>query len=372
MRLTLIGPVYPYRGGIAWFTTSLGHELLSAGHQIQIVSFSRQYPSWLYPGKSDKDPSQQHVQVSAQFLLDPIYPHTWMRTIRQIKQFDPQMVIIQWWTTFWAPAFWFISRSLQKRKIPVAFVIHNVMPHEARFFDRWLVRATLKHGNALIYLSPQEGERLRNLLPGSRVYPSSLPIFKISQTHLDRSIAKQKLGLNSDQKVLLFFGLVRPYKGLSVLLNALEILHKEGIKPILIVVGEFWEDPETYIRQIHNLSLADQVKIENRYVPNEEVGIYFSAADGFVAPYVEGTQSAAIKVAMDYQIPILASDKISGDLSLTDYPVFVHPSGDVAELAASIRQFLRESPSQTTPKFQPHGWQDTILLIEQLCAELSG
>jgi glycosyltransferase involved in cell wall biosynthesis len=372
MRLTLIGPVYPYRGGIAWFTTSLGHELLSAGHQIQIVSFSRQYPSWLYPGKSDKDPSQQHVQVSAQFLLDPIYPHTWMRAIRQIKQFDPQLVIIQWWTTFWAPAFWSISRSLQKRKIPVAFIVHNVMPHEARFFDRWLVRETLKHGNALIYLSPLEGERLKNLLPDSRFLPSTLPIFKISQTHLDRSIAKQKLGLTSDQKVLLFFGLVRPYKGLSVLLNALEILHEEGIKPILIVVGEFWEDPEAYFRQIHNLSLADQVRIENRYVPNEEVGVYFSAADGFVAPYIEGTQSAAIKVAMGYQIPILASDKISGDLPLTDYPVFVHPSGDVVELAASIRRFLRESPSQTTPKFHPHGWQDTILLIEQLCAELSG
>ena len=372
MRFTLVGPVYPYRGGIAWFTTSLGQELISAGHQVQIVSFSRQYPSWLYPGKSDKDPSQQHVQVPAQFLLDPLYLHTWIRTIRNISQFHPQMVIIQWWTTFWAPALWVISLFLQRKKIPVTFVIHNVMPHEARFFDRWLVQKTLKHGNALIYLSPKEGERLLKLLPGSRIEPSRLPIFDISQTHIDRSSARQKLGLPEDRTIFLFFGLVRPYKGLSVLLSSLKLLQEEGIKPILIIVGEFWENPEIYIQQIQDLSLTEQVIIENRFVPNEEVGIYFSAADGFIAPYTDGTQSAAIKVAMSYHIPVLASDNISSDLSYTDYPLFVHPAGDIKGLASSIQQFMDEPRKQTIPPNCPSGWNELITLVEQLCTELTG
>jgi glycosyltransferase involved in cell wall biosynthesis len=372
MKLTLIGPVYPYRGGIAWFTTSLGHELLSAGHQVQIISFSRQYPAWLYPGKSDKDPSQQHVQVSAQYLLDPIYLSSWKRTIQQIKQFEPKLVIIQWWTTFWAPAFWVIAHSLRVRRIPASFIIHNVMPHEARFYDRFLVRETLKKGSALIYLSPQEGERLKTLLPGSCSFSAKLPLFSIGSGRIDRREAREKLSLSNQDFILLFFGLIRPYKGLDILIKALGILRKQGTTPVLLIVGEFWESLQSYQQLIEEQGLSERIRIVNQFIPNEEVVYYFSAADAFVAPYIGGTQSASIKVAMNYQLPILASDRIVSDLPQDNYPFLIHPAGDINALALSILKFIEEPPPLAPQLEAMESWKDLIKIVEKIGFQMNG
>lgn len=364
MKITLVGPVHPYRGGISHFTTSLSWELASADHQVQMISFKRQYPSWLYPGESDKDPSKDHEQVEALYTLDPFYAWTWFQAIRQVIDFGPDLVLIQWWTTFWAPAFGIISALLAWRRIPVAFCVHNVIPHEKRLPDIWLSRWALSRASAFISLSPKENERLAQLLPGVRIFQSRLPVPSSRKPTLDRAAARRDLGIPPDHPVLLFFGIVRPYKGLGVLLEALGRL-RGGLYPTLIVAGEFWGDQQSYQKQISRLDLATQVIIENRYIPNEELERYFVAADAFVAPYINGTQSAAIKMAMSYGLPILASDQISSDLPLDTYPIFVHQAGSSSDLARSIHAFFNE-PSLLCGRPSEGNWKELTLLIEEI------
>ncbi len=370
MKISVIGPVYPYRGGIAHFTTSLCRELAEAGHQVQAVSFKRQYPDWLYPGQSDKDPSLLHEQVPAQFTLDPFFFWTWWQAARQAADFAPDLVIIQWWTTFWAPAFYVLSAVLNRRRIPCVFCIHNVIPHENRLPDVWLARRVLSNSKGCITLSPNESRRLMELLPSVRIFPARLPVPRVLHPLGDRRTARKELGLAEDRPVLLFFGIVRPYKGLPVLIDALGILRKEDFSPALLVAGEFWEDVAGYQKQIAQQGLADQVILLNRYIRNEELGSLFSAADAFVAPYTQGTQSAAIKTAMSYRLPILASDHIAGDLDSMNYPIFIHRAGDAADLAIGIRKFFQQGFQTGFATAERDDWLHLVELIRQIGTQL--
>jgi glycosyltransferase involved in cell wall biosynthesis len=129
VRLSIVGPVYPYRGGIAHYTMHLARKLIACGHEIQVISFYRQYPAWLYPGESDKDPSDNPMIVPAEYLLAPLLPWTWVKAARRIREFEPDIVVIQWWTTFWAPAFWLLAKWLRNRGLQVIYMIHNVLPN---------------------------------------------------------------------------------------------------------------------------------------------------------------------------------------------------------------------------------------------------
>jgi D-inositol-3-phosphate glycosyltransferase len=346
MKIVIIGPVYPYRGGIAHTTTLLYRALGTAGFQVSVVSFRRQYPRWLYPGKTDMDPSQVTLQVPATFPLDPIYPWTWWEAAHQIMALAPEAVIIEWWTTFWAPAFTILARLLRHKGLKVVYLVHNALPHEARFYDRWLARRALSQGQILVALSAREAARLQQLCPQVEVKQCELPTFEISATRLSMEEARSRLSLPVESKVLLFFGIVRPYKGLKVLLEGLAQVQAGGQTPYLMIAGEFWEDVGGYERLIEKLDLTGRVRITNRYIPNEEVGIYFSAANLFIAPYLEGTQSAAIQVALSYHLPVIASESIAAGLPAG---IRTFPNGDAAALAQAIRACLAFPPAPIPP-----------------------
>ena len=148
----MIGPVYPYRGGIAHFTSALAEAIAGEGHEIKIISFKRQYPKFLYPGKSDRDPSAEVRPVAAEFILDPLYPWTWDKARQEIVKFEPELVVFQWWTTFWAPAYGSMARGLKKAGIKHVFLIHNVLPHEVRPWDRPLAQYALSTADTFLDL----------------------------------------------------------------------------------------------------------------------------------------------------------------------------------------------------------------------------
>lgn len=340
MKITLVGPVYPYRGGIAWYTTTQAARLLDAGHAVQVISFARQYPAFLYPGKSDRDPGLKNDRVAASFILDPLYPWTWLRAVDQIAAFGPDLVLIQWWTTFWGPAFYALGALLRRKGIKTLFVTHNVVPHDSGSIHKRISVAVLKQGWGCVTLSPKETARLAGLLPGMRVFASRLPEFELTAGAVDKNEARARLVLPPERPVLLFFGIVRPYKGLGVLLDALALLKTRGFTPLLVVAGEFWEGTARYEEQVARLGIGEQVRMENRWVPEAEMGVYYSAADAFVAPHVQGTQSGAIRAAMGYGLPVLASSQISQDLDAGSYPLFIHPAGDAGALAGDIFNFF--------------------------------
>lgn len=373
MKVALIGPVYPYRGGISHFTSMLCRSLLENKHDVLLVSFSRQYPAWLYPGKSDRDPSPDYFKLDADYLLDPINILSWHRTLQHVINFTPNIVVLSWWTTFWAPAYTYLANRLRSHKIPVMYLIHNVLPHEQKVWDSFLAKFALSQGDIHLAQTEQEGQKLKALIPDSNLVVSSHPVYEMfAPSRIPKPDAKKELGIPPDQYVLLFFGIVRPYKGLETLLHAMVDLSTIGIKPNLIVAGEFWQDKSALHGLIERLKLVDQVILEDRYIPDQELPTYFSAADIFVAPYKKGTQSGAVKLALGFNLPIVLSETIadSAILALTDYPVYITPPDDPVELAQTIGTAIENLSNEFKPlNAQENGWQAIVNLIENSVLE---
>jgi len=340
MKISMIGPVYPYRGGISHFTTMLAKRLLAAGHELQVVSFKKQYPTWLYPGESDKDFSPSRERVEAEYLLTPLNPISWHNSVQAISNFKPQQVIVPWWVTFWGPAFHHIISRLKKQSLPITILIHNTMPHEARPWDRFVALRTLEGGDRFIVMTEKEKGRLLSLLPkAKKINIASLPIYQVfKESTLSKPEIRRQFKLPEDQIFILYFGFIRPYKGLHVLLDAFKMLIDRGVETHLLIVGEFWEDKMRYLSQIKSLGIENRVHIHDSYIPDDEVSKFFKTSDVFAAPYIGGTQSAALKTALGFGLPAVATDVILDDFLLS-YPkqcVIVH-AGDAEALAIGLQ-----------------------------------
>jgi glycosyltransferase involved in cell wall biosynthesis len=344
-KIVLLGPVWPFRGGISHYTAVLADLLISEGISTKVISFKRQYPRWLYPGKTDRDTSNQPLKTDAEFLLDPFNIFSWFTTAARIRDHEPDLVAIQWWVTFWSIPVGILARLLKQNRIQLIFMIHNVLPHEPNALDIWLAKFALSSASQFIAHSVREKNRLLALIPKASVVVAPLPVYTVpGEEKVAKNVARRRLGLAEEGCWLLFFGFVRPYKGLSILLEALGILRLQGIQPYLLIAGEFWQDKQSYLDQIKHSQLSDQVEIIDRYIPNEEVAIVFSAADALVAPYLEGaSQSAVASLALGYNMPIIMSDLVAqglGDLWINnDYVV---KTGDANGLASALSKFLHQ------------------------------
>ena len=365
MKISIVGPVYPYRGGIAHHTTELIKTAKKMGHNVQVVSFLRQYPTWLYPGKSDRDPSRKDILPDSQFILDPLNPFSWVKTIRVIEMVQPNVVVFQWWNPFWSPSFSMIANQLRRKKIKVCYLVHNVMPHESNPLDKFLTRIALLNADSYIVQSEREHKRLETIMPGSIIMDCPHPVYELpGGCKPSKADARKQLGIPLDAPVLLFFGIVRPYKGLTHLIEAMGLLR--GISPQLqlLVAGVFWGGTGGYTDRIAKLSLEHQIHIENRYIPDEEVSLYFSAADLFVAPYVDGTQSGAVKLAIGAGLPLLITRPLaSEDLMNCPSAVMVIPPADSVSLAEGIRKWLQGEWVPDPANLPQPGWE---LMVQKI------
>ena len=373
LKLAVIGPVYPYRGGIAHYTSMLSRSLMDSDHETHVISFKRQYPAWLYPGKSDKDPSQVGLRLKAKYTLDPIYPWTWFNTAHSIQEINPDGVIIQWWTTFWAPAYWVLTMRLRKFGLRTIFVIHNVIPHEALPWDKWIARNVLRLGDAHLVQAANEEDRLLSLIPDAHPTLCPMPVFNLFpvENSITKNEAKEILGIRKDIPLLLFFGIVRPYKGLRHAIEAVSILKNTGVKVQLIVAGEFWEEIATYEDQISHLHLNDQVTLVNKYIPDEEVGRYFTAADVFIAPYIDGTQSASVKTAISFNLPVVVTECVADEILRNNDLTRIVPNGDSNGLAEAISEIISLNLTDIKSNNQViESWTNQILAIEKLVRQV--
>jgi len=374
MKIALIGPVYPYRGGIAHYTTALASAFGKAGHDVRVYSFSRQYPKWLYPGKSDKDPSQPIQRIEAIFSIDTLNPITWFKTANLIGQYQPDLVILQWWTTFMAPAFRTLTNQLKRSGTPLLYIIHNVFPHELKPWDSYLVKSTLSLSDAFLVHSKREKDKITLSLPEKKIYYHELPIFEIDGNKIiNKRVAKQYLKLDPVIPTLLFFGIVRPYKGLRDLLHSLAILKNDGYSFVLLIAGEFWEKVDYYRELVNELNLQNNVIFHNRYIPNEEVSYFFSAADLFVAPYREGTQSASIRLAIGYGIPIVISNAIEDNIITNMGKAIIFEKGNIHSLVNALRLVVNDLPldnKNANYMVVDNLWNSLINEIQQIFRDL--
>jgi glycosyltransferase involved in cell wall biosynthesis len=374
MKFCVVGPTYPFKGGIAHFTTMLV-EQLRRDHDVAFISFKRQYPRLLFPGNSDPDPSNHALRCDCEYLLDPMNPLTWLLTFRRIRQLLPDVLILQWWTPFWTPTLAVLG-TLVKRYTPVRilFLCHHITPPDGGVFDLSLARTVLSRGDAFIVLSEDDYADLRRALPNAAIHLARHPTYEVFNSRTStREAARERLGYSDDDRLLLFFGFVRRYKGLGNLLRALPLVPRD-LDVKLLVVGEFWEAESEYRRLAEEVRVAGRVQMINRYVPNEEMGNYFSAADVVVLPYLQATQSGVIQIAFGFDVPVITTSVgglpetvRDGDLGL------VVPPNDERLLANAIDCFFRQSLG---PRFRENiraerdifSWERLARLMEQILA----
>src|SRR5690606_18795034 len=233
-------PIPPYRGGIAHFTQALAEKLVQEGHQLLTISYRRQYPGWLYPGKSDKDFSQETKIKDAVFLFSPLNYLDWKKTLQAIRKYQPDLVIYPWWVTFWAPATGWLLGKLKNLGIPTSVLVHNALPHDGGWLDKKLTKYALKDARNFITMTEKETKRLSSVVhKTSRIETSAHPVYaQFPLSGLSKVEVRKKLGLPIEAPIALFFGFVRPYKGLSVLIDAMGILRNKGVNIHLVVAGE--------------------------------------------------------------------------------------------------------------------------------------
>jgi glycosyltransferase involved in cell wall biosynthesis len=301
MRICLIAPLPPFRGGIAKYCYSLALEL-GKRHDLLLLSYARQYPEFLYGKKSQVDPDVDRDSIKSEFSnlsydIDSINPLSWFRAVERITAFKPDVVILPWWVVYWAPMYLCFLQSLGKRGIRVIFLCINVFEHEDNPVKKALTKVILGRVDAMIVHSEQEKKEILEFNPTATVRKHLLPLFSYEA--------------GSDQRDdgnlhLLFFGFVRPYKGLDILLEAIGNLRGRDIS--LKIVGEFWSDKGVYLTRIKDLGIADKVEIVDRYVTEEEMTVYFAWADLVALPYRKSRTSGIIATAYGFGKPVLATD----------------------------------------------------------------
>lgn len=340
MKICLLGPSYPYRGGIAHYMTLLAKELRRRRHQVVFLGFTRQYPRWLYPGQTDLDPSQTALTEEYVRVLDSINPWTWMQTARRICREQPCLLILSWWTSFWTPAFWTVSSWVKRASTTaVLFICHNVVEHETNLIKQFCTQSVLQTGDAFIVHSTQDHERLTTICPGRPIYQAFHPSYDpLAPVRPAREEARRNL--NVEGKVLLFFGFVRPYKGLEYAIRSLPLILSK-YRVTLIVAGEIWSGRREIKKLIGQLGLHEHVRLVDRYIANEEISLYFSAADLLLLPYVSATQSGIAQIAYAQEVPVVAT-RVGGLLDVVKHGqtgYLVEPASPTAIAEAVIDFF---------------------------------
>jgi glycosyltransferase involved in cell wall biosynthesis len=304
MKIAILSPFYPYRGGIAQFSAML-YLALEKTHEVKAFSFSRLYPGFLFPGKTQfVDEIDADFPVSSERTLDSINPFSYEKTAKAIEKFQPDILLIAYWMSFFGPAYGHIANRL-KNKTKIITLLHNAIPHEPKFFDKAFSKLLFDRTRGFLVLSDTVKKDILLLYPQANVCLKAHPLYDHFGEKIDKKEAIQTLGLDFGKKTLLFFGLIRDYKGLDLLIDAMPLLDDSYQ---LIIAGECYGSFEKYQRQIDALSGENRILVLNRYIDNKEVPILFSVADLLVLPYKSATQSGVVPVAYHFEIPIVATN----------------------------------------------------------------
>ncbi|MCR5734284.1 MAG: glycosyltransferase family 4 protein [Lachnospiraceae bacterium] len=307
-KIIMIGPVYPYKTGLSYYV-SLLYKQLSKENNVSIISYSMMYPKFLYK-KPQKDYEDDVLKLDGiRYILNSANPFNWIKVASLIKKEKPDLLLLQWLHPYFAPCYFCIAKLL--KGINILYICHNVFPHERFPFDRQLTKLALKQAGYFITHSKSDGEDLKSVVKDPKLIVSVHPAYNFfKQKDMTKDEARQILGLSKDEKVLLFFGLVREYKGLKHLLSALHILSKdpEAVKGLkLLIAGDFGGTRDQYDTLIEEYGISEYISITDKHLPITEVEKFFAACDLVVLPYESATQSGVIQVAYSFRKPVLAT-----------------------------------------------------------------
>lgn len=305
LKIAIVGPAHPYRGGLAAIMQSMAREFQSRGYDVEILTFTLQYPSLLFPGKSQTVDTPAPRDLRIRRRLSTVNPFSWCSVGRELRRMRPDIVLMKYWTPFMAPCFGKVARIARKNgHTKVLCQIDNVEPHEHHIIDKPCNRYFLKSVDGFIYMSEQVHRELEAYTSAPALF-SPHPLFDNFGHRVERSEACRHLKLDAECRYALFFGLIRDYKGLDTLLEAWSRFRREGHK--LIVAGEFYTSRDKYVALIERLGLGDDVILHDFFVRDEDVKYYFSAADCVVLPYKTATQSGVTQICYNFCTPVIVT-----------------------------------------------------------------
>ncbi|MDR2039130.1 MAG: glycosyltransferase [Bacteroidales bacterium] len=344
-HIVILGTAYPYRGGLASFNEMLARTFTRKGKDVQIITFKLQYPELLFPGKTQFSDSPSPDDLHITRMVSSVNPFNWIRIGRYIRKQRPDMVILKYWTPFMAPCLGTICRIIRKNKHTVIISqLDNVIPHEKHFYDGWLTRYFVRTVDGFIYMSRQVKDDLDLFTTGKPSVFAPHPVFSNFGEKVSKEAACEHLDMATDLNYVLFFGLIRDYKGLDLMIDAWGELKKNGVTQgkKLLIAGEFYTDKTKYLQQIEKLGLNNDVLLHDWFIKDEEVKYYFSLADMVVQPYKSATQSGVTQIAYQFDVPMVVTDV--GGLSeiVPDHKVGLVVPPDSSAIAQAIEEIYSQ------------------------------
>lgn len=310
MKIVILGTAYPYRGGLATFNERLARQFQVEGHDVEVVTFTLQYPSFLFPGKTQYSNEVAPTDLRIKRWVNSCNPFNWVSVGRKIRKMQPDMLITCYWMAFFSPCYGIIERIVKGNgKTRCLALVHNMIPHEPNLLDKLFAPFYVKSTDGFVALSDsvvKDIDKLDKCRKPKTFSPH--PIYDHYGERMSKAEACELLKLDADKDYMLFFGLVRAYKGLDLLLDAMGKMHDKLPNLRLLIAGEFYEQEEGYREQIKNLGLTEKVIIRNEFIPDADLRLYFGAADLIVQPYKTATQSGVTQVAFHFEKPMLVTN----------------------------------------------------------------
>lgn len=374
-KVIIIGPGHPLRGGLATFNQRLAKEFIDGGDDCTIYSFSLQYPSFLFPGTTQYSSESAPENLTIKSAINSINPFNWIKVGNRLKKEKPDLIIVRFWLPFMGPALGTILRRVQKNKhTKIICIADNVIPHEKRFGDKPFTNYFLKSCDAFITMSEKVMSDLRLFQPTKPALLVSHPLYDNFGAIISKKEARQKLGIGSQELIVLFFGFIRKYKGLDLLIEAMadERIKKAGIK--LLVAGEFYEDAKPFHDQIEKLGINDQLILRTDFIQDSEVKNYLCAADAVIQPYRNATQSGVTPLAYHFEKPMMVTN-VGGLPSLVpDRKVGLVVEPNPQAIAEGILEFYQLGESYFIPHLrnekQKYSWANMVGTISQLANDI--
>ncbi len=309
MNITILGPAHPFRGGLAIYNERLAEEFINEGHEVNIETFTLQYPKFLFPGKTQFSESKPPINLNIKRTINSVNPFNWFIVGRRIKKEKPDLVIIKYWLPFMAPCFGSISKIIRKNNhTKVICIADNIIPHEKRIGDNLLTGYFINNIDGIVAQSKSVYDDIFHFTNKLPVRLNPHPLFDNFGESINPNQAKIKLGIDPFSRYILFFGFIRDYKGLDWLLKAFADDRMKDMNIKLIVAGEFYTDAKPYLEMIDSLELNDKVILKTDFIPDDEVNLYFSCADLVAQPYKSATQSGVTQIGYHFEKSMLVTN----------------------------------------------------------------
>lgn len=354
-NIIIIGPAHPLRGGLASFNERLALQFQNNGHKVSIYSFSLQYPGFLFPGSTQfsSEPAPANIKINT--VINSVNPFNWIKIGKRIKKEKPDIILVRYWLPFMGPCLGTILRIVKKNKhTRVVCLADNVIPHEKRFGDKVFTKYFVKPVDAFITMSEKVLEDLKSFAPSKPAKYVAHPLYDNFGEKISKEQARKQLRIDNEQRIMLFFGFIRKYKGLDILFDAMKILKETNpqqqtpnIK--LLVAGEFYEDRKPYDEQINKLGIENDLILHTTFIPDSEVKNYLCAADIVVQPYRNATQSGVTPLAYHFEIPMIVTNVGALPAMVPDNRAGLVAEPNAESIAEKIREYFQKGEDHFLP-----------------------